>query len=112
MKDRTTALAVGAAALLAVLSGCMQDPSFEERKDYLSTVSEQGAEVHDLIRETYGEPDEQRCEELFDALDSDAPDFVGISAQKRFDEQARQFFVDACLSGSVGDISPSDVEDA
>jgi hypothetical protein len=108
------AVAVTGTALVMLTASCA-DPTYDERIEYLNTISAKGAEMHGLITEAGGEPGEKRCEELFGALEDKPPQFYtggGNHDQEEteaFSEQAKLVFVDSCLSGTAGETTELDI---
>lgn len=104
--------AVVTLGLMAV--GCSAASTYDERIEYLNTVSARGVELHDLIIAGDGDPDDERCRELYAGLEEEVPSFEdwGVSnweEEEAFIAQAEQVFVDSCLSGKAASADLLDV---
>jgi hypothetical protein len=101
-------------ALALAAAGCSEVSSYEERVEYLNTVSTRGVELHELIVAGDGEPDDERCRELYAGLEEEVPSFEDWDTnlheeEEAFIAQAEQVFVDSCLSGQAASVDLLDV---
>jgi hypothetical protein len=114
--NKTLALRIAAALTLAVAAaGCSEMSTYEDRIEYLNTVSARGVELHGLIVAGDGEADDARCRELYAGLEEEVPSFEDWNTGKDTEEeeafiaQAEQVFVDSCMSGQAGSVDLLDV---
>lgn len=107
---------IPALVVAGLASGCVDNSTYDERIEYLNTVSAKGVEMNGLIIAADGEATDNRCRELYAGLEEELPAFTedgGLTTEYEEEEafiaQAEQLFVDACMSGKSAQTDLLDV---